>query len=64
MSEGKKKVDSSSVPDRIFETFLSRLAESGTPPETIERLRKTLLEDRKLTDRALKTALLPDDPVS
>jgi len=58
----QKQIDTTSVPDRVFEAFLTRLTDAGTPEDVIARLRKTLLEDRKLIDRALRQAVLPDDP--
>lgn len=57
-----KKVDTASVPDRVFEAFLTRLRDAALPEDLIARLSKTLLEDRKLTEKALREAVLPDEP--
>lgn len=52
------------VPSEIFETFLKNLEREGVSAELIERLRKTLLEDKVFTDRALKEAVFPEEPLS
>jgi hypothetical protein len=55
-SEQKQMPD---VPKQVFEKFLHSLGEVGASVELIDRLRKTLLEDNKFTERALKEAVLP-----
>lgn len=52
----------SDVPGQVFAKFLETLKESGLPEEVIARLRKTLVTERALTDRALKAAVLGEEP--
>jgi hypothetical protein len=49
------------VPARVFERFLQSLEQSGESVELVGRLRKTLLEDKTFTDRALKEAILAEE---
>jgi len=49
------------VPGQVFLKFLETLKESGLPDELIARLRKTLVTDKTLTDRALKPAVLGEE---
>ena len=51
----------SDVPTQVFEKFLQALGDADTSVELIDRLRKTLLEDEKLTEGALKKALFAED---
>lgn len=51
----------SDVPGQVFNKFLEALKESGLPDELIARLRKTLVTDKTLTDRALKPAVLGEE---
>ena len=51
----------SNVPSKIFETFLQALAKEGIAEDTISRLRKTLLENPDLSERALKNAFSPEE---
>lgn len=53
----------SDVPGRVFEKFLQALGDAGASAELVARLRKTLLEDKKFTERALKEAVLPEEPL-
>ncbi|TRZ44183.1 hypothetical protein D4S03_12010 [bacterium] len=50
------------VPAQVFEKFLQALGEAGASTELITRLRKTLLEDKTFTERALKEAVLAEEP--
>jgi hypothetical protein len=50
------------IPTRVFERFLDALRESGEDSALISQFRKTLLEDRVFTDRALQDAQLPQEP--
>lgn len=50
------------VPGQVFNSFLETLKESGLPEELIARLRKILVTERTLTDRALKAAVLGEEP--
>ena len=49
-----------SVTDGVFQAFLNDLATAGVDKEVIERLRKTLLQERKYSDSALKRAIFGD----
>ena len=51
------------VPTRVFEKFLEDLNEAGVPADMVARLRKTLLEDKKYTEHALKEAVLAEEPL-
>lgn len=51
------------VPTQVFEKFLDALAGANIPTEVVTRLRKALVEDKAFTDRALKAAVLPDEPL-
>ena len=50
------------VPAQVFESFLRALAEAAISEELIVRLRKTLLQDKTFTERALKEAIFAEDP--
>ena len=50
------------VPSRVFEEFLQELSKAGEDATVIEQLRRTLLVDCVYTGRALKAALLPEEP--
>jgi len=54
----------SDVPQQVFEEFLETLGGVSVSAELIDRLRKTLLEDKKFTERALREAVLPEEPLS
>jgi hypothetical protein len=51
----------SDVPAQIFEAFLKALPEAQIPEEIVSRLRKTLLEEIDLSDKALKCAIAPEE---
>lgn len=53
----------SDVPTSVFERFLEALNEAGVSTDLVARLRKTLLEDKKFTDHALKEAVLAEEPL-
>lgn len=46
--------------DGVFQQFLQDMEKAGVDAEVRERLRKTLLEDRKYSDPVLKRALFGD----
>lgn len=50
------------VPSQVFESFLEALRDTNVSPEVIDKLRRTLLEDKKYTERALKEAVLSEVP--
>lgn len=49
------------VPTQVSEKFLEALAGAGLPADLVARLRKTLLEEKAFTDRALKAAVLDEE---
>ena len=49
------------VPKQVFEEFLEALGQSGVSVEVVDRLRKTLLENKKYTEPALKAAVLHEE---
>jgi hypothetical protein len=51
----------SDVPKQVFEGFLQALGGAGASAELVARLRKTLLEEKKFTEPALKEAVLPEE---
>lgn len=53
----------SDVPTLVFDAFLEALKQAGASDELIIRLRKALLEEKKFTERALKDAVLPEEPL-
>jgi hypothetical protein len=50
------------VPTQVFEKFLQALTEANLSVDLITRLRKTLLQDKKFTERVLKDAVLNQEP--
>lgn len=51
----------SDVPTQVFQSFLAVLEKEGVPQEVVQRLKKTLIEDRKFSDKQLKDALFPEE---
>jgi len=51
------------VPAQVFEEFLQALEGSGVSIELVARLRKILLKDKTFTERALKEAVLAEEPL-
>ena len=51
------------VPTLVFERFLDALAADGLSADLVARLRKTLLEEKSFSDRALKAAVLAEEPL-
>ena len=51
------------VPTQVFEKFLEALAGANIPAEVVARLRKALVEDKTFNDRALRAAVLSDEPL-
>ncbi|MDD4995072.1 MAG: hypothetical protein PHW53_01215 [Patescibacteria group bacterium] len=50
-----------SVPEQIFDQFLTELGEQKIPEEVIARLRKTLVDNGQISVDALKQALFYSD---
>ena len=51
------------IPTQIFVNYLQALESAGVSVELVARFRKTLLEDETFTERALKEAVLPEEPL-
>ncbi len=51
------------VPAQVFEKFLADLAAAGLPKAMIGRLRTTLIDERAFSDRALRAAVLAEEPL-
>jgi len=51
------------VPAQVFEKFLQALEGTSVSAELVARLRKTLLGDKTFTERALKEAVLAEEPL-
>ncbi len=51
------------ISTQVFEKFLQTLEGTGVSAELVARLRKTLLEDKTFTERALKEAVLAEEPL-
>lgn len=49
------------VPKQVFEKFLDDLKEKGISEEIIARLGKTIFDDGRLTDKALREAIIPKE---
>ena len=63
MTTAPTREETRDVPAQVFEKFLQALGEAGASAELVARLRKTLLEDRTFTERALKEAVLAEEPL-
>ena len=61
MTTSIRKEGMPDVPTQVFEKFLQALGSAGALPQSIERLRKTLLEDQTFTEHALKAAVLGEE---
>jgi hypothetical protein len=46
------------VPGQVFDTFIKALVDANVPSEITDRLRQTLLVDKKFNERALRDAVL------
>lgn len=63
MTTSPIQVGTFDVPAQVFEKFLQALSNAGASAELVARLRKALLEEKKFTERALKEAVLPEEPL-
>ena len=61
MTTAPIKEGTSDIPAQVFERFLQALGEASVSAELIARLRKTLLEERTFTERALQVAVLGEE---
>ncbi len=52
------------VPKQVFEKYLEALEGARVSSELITRLRKTLLDDKTYTERALKAAVLGEESLA
>lgn len=48
------------VPRQIFEKFVEELKAIGLADEALERYRKTFIEERNITEIAIKTTIFPN----
>ena len=60
MTEQRRQDGMSDVPRQVFETYLEALSGADVPAEVVARLRKALLDHKRLTERALREAVLPE----
>lgn len=51
------------VPSQVFEKFLQNLSAAGMSADLVARFRKTLLEDKLFTERALTMAIVGEEPL-
>ena len=61
MTTESKPSDAHDVPNEVFQKFIQALASASAPAELVDRLEKTLLVDKKYTERALRDAVLPEE---
>lgn len=61
MTTSSKIEGTPDVPAQVFEKFLQALGEASVSAELVARLRKTLLEERTFTERALQVAVLGEE---
>jgi len=61
MAETHTQQRAADVPVQVFERFLQALADANTPTDVVNRLRKTLLEDKSLTERSLREAVFGEE---
>jgi len=52
------------IPRQLFETFLHKLETADIPLGVVERLRRTIIREMNLSDKAIKAALFPEDESS
>lgn len=64
MSEPLTNETRADVPAEVFGKFLQALAGQGLPTRLVDRLSKTLLKDENFSERALKQAILDEEPAS
>lgn len=63
MTTSSKVEGTTDVPAQVFEEFLQTLEGSGVSTDLVVRLRKVLLKDKTFTERALKEAVLAEEPL-
>jgi len=51
------------VPTQVFQQFLHNVEVADLSPELVARLRKTLIEEKTFTDRALMAAVFGEEAV-
>jgi len=57
----QEKNQQADVPTQVFEGFLRALEKEGVAQEVVQRLKKTLIEEGKFSDKQLKSALFPEE---
>jgi len=63
MNHESQPDETTDLPTKVFREFLVRLGDAGVAPELLERLTKTLIDDKNFTERGLRAAVLPEDPL-
>jgi hypothetical protein len=64
MTQGSEpNMGTADIPTQVFEKFLQALNGAQLPADVVARLRKTLLQDKSFTERALKEAILSEEPL-
>ena len=56
-----KYEDKADIPSQIFEKFLQSLQDAEMTVELVARLRKALIEEKTINERALKEAVLGEE---
>lgn len=52
---------SQDIPERIFEVFLANLETAGVEEAVRTRLRKTLIEDKRFSEAAIRAAVFANE---
>ena len=60
-TQTKEEKGQPEVPAQIFEEFLVRLEKAETTSDVVERLRTTIINKKDLSDKAIMTALFPEE---
>jgi hypothetical protein len=62
MNEPATTAGTPDVPAEVFARYLDALAAAGVSVGLVARLRKILIEEQNFTERALKAAVLGEEP--
>ena len=58
-TQTKEEKGQPEVPAQIFEQFLIRLEKADTPSDVVERLRATIINEKRPSDKSDKDGLIP-----
>jgi hypothetical protein len=61
MPDSNRTKGQGDVPTDVFDKFVQALVDASTPPDVVNQLRKTLLQDKTFTERALKDAIFGEE---